>query len=195
MFSLVHTSSHYLHGRTVAGGDQEWEGATLFPFFDDAGHVRRVVLVSDAPCEMRVFDPSAAVVRRGWGKFELEGDLPRLRLDEARLLTQLWHFDPWWMLTAPPWVGRDLVAMLVATNCCGKLRTRRHNCEIARLYYRRDLTRVVRAVYEKSGQEQYPAFSSCVLPERKPPVAADAPFKRKPRWRLALFGERGASAP
>jgi hypothetical protein len=207
MFSLLHTSSVYLHDRTVLAAGQELEEATLFPFFDDAGAVRRVLLVSNAPCEMRVFDPSSAAVRRRWGQLELEGDLPRLRFDEARLLRQLWHFDPWWMFTVPPWSGRDLAAMLVETNCSGKLRTRRRNHEITRLYYQRDLTRVVRAVYGKSGQEQYPAFSACVLPERKSPGVAEAPPLGKPRWRLdpcwiargkptARFaGERGAQAP
>jgi hypothetical protein len=189
---LFPLSSHVLHERTVFLDGEERPGATLLPFFDRHGFVRQVLLLDGASSEPWLFDPSEATLRsRGWRKLELTGEVRRLTRERLRLLSGLWHFDPWSLWTELRYRFGKLAPMLAKTNCFGALRIKRKKIAVSKLHYRSILSGVLWATYQTKTQCQLVFFSSCELSEPTERDGWETAGGAGPRrWQLAPSWQR-----
>lgn len=116
-----------LHRCSVRHGHgKAWHGS-VFPFFEAGGEVRAVLCV-------RYDEPGLFVATYRDGLLEtghpllprrvdfLVDDLQELQADaQLTQLTKLWHYDPWWVLSKPPFAAQAATQALKATNCVGDL--------------------------------------------------------------------------
>jgi hypothetical protein len=185
-------SSHGLRRLTVTSYEGELRGATLFPFFDREGKAPRVIVLAEGSSEIRVFDPRETPLRfRFWRRLNVEGNFRRITRDDLRLMSGLWHFDPWWLLAEPGRSEGEIAALVKQTNCFGKLCDGKKR-EVKKLYFGRDLTRVLWAEYRKKGQSGMVSFSKCALPSQPAP-RLEPGTPRQAGWRLDPFWNRATS--
>ena len=97
-----------------------WKGVTVFPFFDRFGDILKMMVIIPDGAMVYFFNPSDRIYIDGMGRVRLKGlvsTLRPMRVDLGRELRDLWHFDPWWVLTKPEYVNRAWVPAGKATNC------------------------------------------------------------------------------
>ena len=113
-------SASGLHQVSLQVGSEQWREITLFPFFDRFGQISRYLLVRPRKGTVYLLDDTA-VFKRWFGGLYLLSPLPAsgYRAEDIEPYAPLYHYDPWWMLTIPPYDLLPRVADLVATNCPG----------------------------------------------------------------------------
>ena len=189
MFSLVPLSSKRLRRRTVVVDRRRYEGIWIFPFFENDGNVEQIVLILPDTTDMLLIDASSDKVeaplfkpmRIKTGAAVLE----KGRLDE---LGKLWHFDPDWVLNEERFKGHWARAVLRNTNCVDRLPKK------AKLYYRRDLSRIQWTTYPKDGEEDHIGkWDAGLLPANPPPLERRSKSAPILRWVLDPIWSRGAA--
>ena len=147
------------------------------------------MVVSPGTDTIRFFAPEEGRVQIGlWGPIQVATADPALRVleyEDLESLAGLWHYDPWWVLTARGEQPGARVQPLKPTNTVERFATKLG--QVQRLLYARDLTRVVWLVCKKGESTTWKFFRPSFLPER-PTVAPPPP--RRPRtygWQLAPF--------
>jgi hypothetical protein len=116
--------------------------ASFFPFFDAAGEVQWLMLTLPGDAEIYFVRPQAVAVGSQTAEPVLLEKEPTSWTDltaEARVeIGDLWHFDPWWALTAPRYADHPALAALKATNCVAQL-----DLPASDVQFSRDLDRLV----------------------------------------------------
>ena len=174
-------SAKSLHGRQLRIGDEILENASLFPFFDNLGQVKQVLVLSpDSPqiqlLRWRVGDfvvPLGSSVR-------VTGESAWLRpVSDDRLaeLADLWHYDPRWLLKAGRYRKHSALEYLKASNCAD-----RFTGDVRVLWFRRDLSQLSWVEVRSFSEFNLQRWRSDLLPQRS---AAAAPRRRVTgAWRL-----------
>ena len=160
---MIPVSAKRLRHRPCQLRDGRVQSVQLFPLFDRQGHVHRVMVLPPdpgviclAPCK-----PGQWRVPM-WGTILFDGnrnawqDLAR---HPAPDLSDLWHYDPWWVLTEEAYARHPVRAPLKETNCPDHLAVKIHT-----LYYRRDLSRISLAFSTKKGTTHWRRWSEDWLP-------------------------------
>ncbi len=174
--------------RGVVIGQTAVDDASLFPFFDRAGHVKMLMLVSEHSDEIVFIDcESGTASAWPWRRIclNVEGAeaFEPARPDTIERACRLWHFDPWWVLGEPRYAGHWAVPHLKQTNFVGK--TER---EVFSVMYRGDLSRISWVVLaDHGGQAKH--WRADLLPSDHPPALPTVATKGHARhargWRLA----------
>lgn len=116
---MIQIPARSLHRRTVQLLDQELRLATLMPFFDRAGNVDSVMLVSPNSSRILLVEPRRIRVRL-WRRIQIEAnefELPDTTAAGAwKLVRDAWHYDPWWLLAKPRFAGHPAVPALKSSN-------------------------------------------------------------------------------
>jgi hypothetical protein len=195
-------SSHRLHQRAICLSTSDaGEVSTLLPFFDGAGQIQRVMVVSPSRRELRFFAAAEADLRiPWWGPIEISPSFPVLRVleyEDLEELARLWHFDPWRQLAARGYQGGPRAQWLRQTNSAGRFLLPKFDVE--KVYYSRDLTRVVWLLCAKTAQKNTKTWKR-FRPEFLPPIqeaAPQPPLDERAGWQLAPFWSRenGAQSP
>jgi len=103
----------------------------------------------------------------------------------AKLVTGLWHFDPWWMLTDERYAGQRTVELLKSTNCAG-----RFGRNVTMVYYRRDLSRVSSLRIRGSSLVEVTPWKSELLPAPPALPVPERLARPTPMWRLDPIWQR-----
>lgn len=190
MRSFLPVSARRLHTRPVRLRDAVLEEASLFPFFDAAGDVRSLMLVSPASSSILLLEAEADLARVPWlGPVELGADLAEHRDSDAghaeALAGGLWHYDPWWALKASRYEGHPAVPVLKATNCVDLFPK-----PVVACYFARDLTRVVGFARKGHSGAEIDRTLLDYLPVLVPPEAEPSPGPSPTGWTLDPFWQR-----
>lgn len=177
--------------RRITFRDKILDMATLFPMFDSRGKVRTLILVDHEGHEIyqMVWSPrlvkvslfgSVSVKRNFQGLASVTGD-------DAYRMTDLWHYDPWWLLERVPFDRHEATPGLKETNCVEEL------VGAVSLYYQRDLSRVAYYYHNTGGGGlELLGLNADSLPERETRQASDLANypSTSPGWELRPFWER-----
>ena len=207
LMNLLPVSARRLCHRRLRGQGSLTRDACLFPFFDRAGGVAQVMLLtadSDRICLVR-WRPRLFRVP-AWGPICLREALPafpEITAENLKSVETLWHYDPWWMLDNDRYAGHRAVPILKATNCADQLR-RGHRIVMA--YFRRDLARLTWVAARDRGSVRLRSWQGEFLPagprKETTPVSAMAADAQPlgmartrahgsaPVWRLAPIWSR-----
>ncbi len=187
MTAWLPVSSKGLRRRTLITPEWTLARAGLFPFFNRAGVISRVMVVDAESSQLWFFDPGRAELRIPlFGPIMLQPFPSTLRrLDESQRtdIKCSWHFDPWWVLGDARFVSSGAAQALKATNCL-----ERFPWAVSSLYYRRDLTQVSMILRRKKQGQELVRFPRDVLPEG-PTVTIPSPPRphTKIGWKLDPF--------
>ena len=184
-----------LHRRKVRIGDDVFDDVSLFPFFNQAGQVKHVLVLRDDTsqiCLMRWRPGDFAVPL--WSAVKVTGEsawLPPLSEDGLEELAGLWHYDPWWVLNARRYRKLWAVDELKATNCVHKL-----TVDVKTLWFRRDLSRSNWVEVRSHSEYNLQRWKARLLPD--PPASADhrgrqgaATWRFDPVWARWTAQRRG----
>lgn len=180
-------SSSGLRERKLASPGLPMSVASLFPLFDRAGAVRRVLLVEPGSSAVWWFDPAEArVCVPLFGPIRIDAPANAVRPLRARdqeSLDDLWHFDPKWTLKEPRYDDVEAAPVLRASNCCEELPG-----TVTQVLFRRDLSRANGTMRREKGGYQWTRFPVTALPEgpRLLPILSGPGSKAGP-WRLSPF--------
>lgn len=167
-----HVGQHALRGSRFQLLDRPLDGAALFPFFDDSGRTRAVMLLDGQTRRIVLRDWAPDLFERRWsGGHRLRlrfADLRDAAASDAERLGELWHFDPWWELRDARFSGHEAVPALQRTNVPA------YDVTVQRLWFDRTLARV-------SYLASRPG-SSHDDPRRERTVAAAAGHRLERRW-------------
>ena len=182
--SILPVAASNLRRRAVQLADRYLAEATLFPFFDRAGVVQAILLLTPASDEILALPWASELVRvpfrgaigiaAGWA------DLRGVAGPVSGVLLNAWHFDPRWVLKEEPYVFHRMTPELTVTNCVGRCRQK-----LNMLYFRRDLSRVSLYTGRDSEAIVINCWDSTLLPDQ--PAAAARPCASKARstvWAL-----------
>jgi hypothetical protein len=179
--SILPVAASNLCRRAVQLADRYLAEATLFPFFDRAGVVQVILLLTPASDEILVLPWSRELVSvpfrgsiciaAGWA------DLRGVAGSVSGVLLKAWHFDPRWVLKEEPYVFHRMMPELTLTNCAGRCRKK-----IKMLYFRRDLSRVSLYAGRDSEAIVINCWDSELLPDQ--PAAAALLCAAKARHRV-----------
>lgn len=133
-------SQHSLWRCRLELEDGTLERASLFPLFDDTGRTRRFMITAEDSWRIMLVDWSRDLFRRErLRRNRLRhryADLSDASASEAQRIDDLWHFDPWWVLTEPRYAGHEAVPTLRATNIPG------YDSTLSRIWFDGTLARV-----------------------------------------------------
>lgn len=199
MFGSI--SQHSLHAVRLQFGDRQTPAASVFPFFDDEGRTRALMLTSDLDGRIALVDFQSSL-------FAGRSLLPRLRLQRIALrhvdlrdsettdgesVAHLWHFDPWWELAAERYFNHPAVPALKSTNLPG------YDESISRVWFDKTLGRVTWVGFGEGESMKVKRFKPGLLApasrERGERSIVHGPAARRlGEWRLRPFwhGSRGA---
>ncbi len=184
-------SQKALHRTTLDLHEGRIHRGSLFPFFDDEGVVRRIMVVTPDSGKIALIVPEE--LRRKVSQLrakQIEGTWSGLQgadRSAAEGVASLWHFDPWWVLGEDRFHGHPGVPPLKGTNIPGISE------EITAIRFSPDLRRV-RFVGTGTGEKfEYKAFDPEVFRElsaQRGSVQAPVRKARRAEWVLRPFWER-----
>lgn len=180
-------SSHRLHERAVrlAHADRA-EPCTLLPFFTREGQIERVMVVRAERSELLFLDPTEVKLHVPLrGPVPLRSSTRVFSYEDVDRLVGLWHYDPWWVLTAPDAQYEPRSRILKQTNCVDSFVLDKYT--VQSLTYSNDLRRVVWLVCKNSQGSVWKRFRPKYLPEQVPGFVSSGLTRRPPAWRLAPF--------
>jgi hypothetical protein len=152
---------------------------SLFPFFERGGAVRWVMLVDDGSDAIRLLRWQPGQFRVDWRR-RVQSPADRelgLALGDpagAAVLDHLWHYDPWWVLTADRYRGNGAVPFLKSTNCIDRL-----PADFTSLTFRDDLGAVNGVLLRRKSRWTRQRWDPSWLP-RAPAVSVPPP--RQTGW-------------
>jgi len=178
--NVLPVSARSLHRGRVRIGDDVFENASLFPFFDHDGHVRQVLVLQGDSSQIGVLRWRASdFVVPLLSSVRVTGESAWLRpvsYDRLDELCGMWHYDPRWLLDAPRYRTHPLVEYLKATNCAD-----RFSGNVRTLWFRRDLSRLSWVEVKSFSEFNLQRWHEDFLPAKKPSMArptAAAPKQR-----------------
>ena len=182
-----------LHRKTFQLHDEQAQGASLFPFFDDEGVVRSWMLVLPESSKIALIEPEQADLVMDWlGRKRMPltwSGLENADESAAESVAHLWHYDPWWVLGEPRFAGHPAVPHLKGTNLPGATKS------IKSIWFSKDLKQVTWYQTSVSGEPAILRFKPKVLKSlaRKEPVISSRPssYRRREEWTLRPFWEAG----
>ena len=165
------------------------EGVTLFPLFTATGAVRQLVIVTQGPGKVSIVDWQQGLVFKPWiGPLVLNlslRDLKAAEVEEARLATEYWHFDPLWLLAVGDLAQNRATPHLRASNLVAIETT------LQGIMFRYDLSQVSWATEPTAEGVQLRNLSANPFPEpRMVPAEREKPLARSGGWVLRPFWER-----
>ena len=186
---MIPVSASRLRHRRIRCTDGDLRDVTLFPFFDRAGDVRAVLAVDHAEGRLRWTRNSDGLFKARW-LARPRFSAPRSALrdvtpDDAVVLSNLWHFDPWWMLTESPFDMHWATPSLKATNCADLLTVKQRG-----MYFRRDLSAIRSILANEKGEWKFQDWNPDNLPAQQYTRRArrfrhtTTKPRRGPTWRL-----------
>ena len=153
---------------------------SVFPFFDHFGFVHTNMVIDHEMA--RVFSlPSESIRVHAFRKrIQFDGELAlhqTLTTDDVEVMSELLHFDPWWVLRQPHFSGRQWTDALKTTNIADPL-------DGQDVVYRRNLSMLTHVI--KDGMPV--PFDDIVLPQKD--VKAPVIQARQGTWTLrpGFFG-------
>jgi len=176
-------SARRLCRRALRTQDCVIPAAWLLPFFDRAGSVQAIMLLTSESGDICLLPWRPGLINVPvWGPISLAGHGTSIRAiadEQFKKIELLWHFDPWWVLAADRYAAHRAVGPLKATNCAGRLRRK-----VKMVYYRRDLSRLSSVrIRTRNGIEIESWKRDLLLASKVAP--APAPIERAPpAWRL-----------
>jgi len=188
--SLFPVSSRRLHDRAIRlPSAEETATGTVLPFFDVDGVIERVMVLISGSTEIYFFDPTQQAPNIPlWGTIAFDDSYSGLRIlnyENFDQLTHLWHYDPWWILTAKYAVQNPRALFLWQTNCVNSFLLKGR--EIEDVLYSRDLSRVKWVSSKKGKSTSWQRFQAKLLPPRVEAPAVPLPDRRGSSWELAPF--------
>jgi hypothetical protein len=103
--------------------DRTFEGASLFPLFDDEGRTQMVMITSAEHGRIMMADWTPGLFVRDWAlrnRVRLRStDLGDASMWDEERFADLWHFDPWWVLREERYHGHGAAPALQSTNIPG----------------------------------------------------------------------------
>jgi len=164
---MIHVRAERLHRCTLQFEDESLEHATLFPFFKRGGEVERLLVIDpwEGTAWVLPFEPNLMSVPFFERRVKIRtalGALRQLNEDEADKLSELWHFDPWWLLDEEPFDVQPTTPLLKKTNCVD-----RFAIDNPGLGFRRDLSKVVWLFGGSPRQRNFIRWKPTLLPRRR----------------------------
>ena len=183
---LFHVSAARLKTCTLRSAEGSRRNVTLFPFFDEEGIIRRLMLLVPQ-AGVYILEAESGVLSLDLrGSLKLEEPLSFCRKisgDRLAVLARLYHYDPWWLLKRPEYSGLSWVPTIKATNCVRALSER----DVTMIYFDRRLSRVRRLAKEMEPgmevQETLP-FDPAMLPRKTCRAIPPRRESRVPGWRI-----------
>jgi len=188
---MIPIAASRLRHRRIRCTDGDMRDVTLFPYFKRSGAVPAVLAVDHKNARLLLLRMDRCKVKAGWlGRIRC--DVPQSMFDDLTpdglaMLSRLWHFDPWWMLTVPPFQTHWASLPLQATNCVNLLAAK-HRA----VYFRRNLSEIRGVLVSDKGESKFKDWDADNLPEPKQ-ISRNARFRqptistaqrRGPTWRL-----------
>lgn len=186
---MLGVSQHSLHRRRF-----ELEGgrlcrASLFPFFDDEGRTKAIMLAGGECERILLVEWRPDLFTRRWLRPHLlrlgTSSLDDADDSDARSLTRLWHFDPWWVLGAVRYSGHDVVPSLKPTNISG------YDGSLTRIWFDRNLGRVTwtaSGAGESMTIHRFAPQTLAAIERAAPRDEQPSPSRRaRSEWRLRPF--------
>lgn len=175
-----------LHQRDTIVGGHLIPKATIFPFFEPGGFVEHLLIVDPVSIELSVCKPED-VIRLPWYRaIEISEATPLNRSGLTKVLGNLLHFDPWWLLKVEPFPMLEETPILKATNCVDDFRQ-----ETNGLSYTGDLTTVKTAFTYKADDYSSRTYTSSLLKPRRKPAPDPSRYDsgQSSGWTLQPFWE------
>lgn len=145
--------------------------AGIFPFFDQQGCVKWVMIVAPDLPGIHVLPWSTGLFRvpmfGAIALFDLDTPLQQITEENLKPIQTLWHYDPWWVLDRDDYIGHWAVNQLKATNCVNRFQR-----NVKKVYFRRDLSRLnfVAVVSDKKKETSLIGWKESFLPPPAPAV-------------------------
>ena len=190
MFWLVTQKS--LHRCRLELDDSELQPASVFPFFDGEGRTRSLMITAEESGHIWLVPWRANLFARRWlhrNRLQLRrSDLVDLSGDEAERSSELWHFDPWWVLGEQRYHAHIAVPHLKRTNIPG------YDDGYTQMWFSGSLDRVVLTQTGKGEEAKLRRFRRETLADaaqaRGERVLASTVRRDRPMsWRLRPFWE------
>ena len=195
-------SQRSLHRCRLWVDDEPLGPASVFPFFDDEGQTRTLMVTTEDRGQILLVDWHDKLFRRRglWrNELRLEGrEWSDAAEDDARRVAHLWHFDPWWVLGEERYIGHPAVPHLKGTNIPG------FDDSYTTAYYDRRLSSVRFLGTGEGENHKLAGFAVGSLTKadsaRRADLGAPEPRVSNSRsrrgsewrtWRLAPFWDRG----
>ena len=157
------------------------KAATIMPFFDCTGRVQQIMLLQAGSCEIRFLEliPGRIAVT-WWGPIQISASLADFNfLEQDGIISlNLWHFDPWWLLTQGGYRFHALTPCLKQTNCAEKFGT-----AVSEVRFSSDLSRLVTVVEKHWQGYSLCCFDGSLLPPG-PFGSESIPDKLESEWQL-----------
>lgn len=164
------------------------ERATLFPLFDNLGETEWLLLINHSKGAVYRLPFRRDLYRKPWfrnGRLAASvAELYELDLESAYDLSDLWHFDPWWLLREEPFRDMAITPPLKRTNCVTEME------RTTALYFRPDLSQVSSHLFlDEQNQARFGSLKEVGLPSRE---SLEMPRRKRAGWRLSPFWDRKA---
>ena len=185
MFWITAESLHDISLVHVGG---ELQSASVFPMFDASGRVDAVLVFSSYSANIWYFDPREMRLQYRWFRpMGVAGELQELTEKQLPRISQLWHFDPWWLLKASRYQQNLLSDAIKQTNCVGMF-----NRQIETVIFRRNLKTALYTQFKsKENGHQLQKFKSSFQPVRKKVTGSsqscNSVMPERSRWVLDPF--------
>lgn len=186
---LGRISQHALHRCRLQLIDQPLGRASLFPFFDHEGRVRSLMLTAWESSRILVVDWQPDLFVRRWPRRNVLklrfADLRDVEASEAELVSELWHFDPWWVLGDNRFATHPAVPALRWTNIPG------YDTSLTRVWFDSRLSRVTHVAEGQGEALEVRRFDNNSLAHmaqargERPLVMRNPPLRGS--WRLSPF--------
>ena len=180
-------SQHALRNCRIDLEDRVLDRAGIFPFFDEAGRVRLLMITAEETGRILLATWVPDVFTRRWPRrYRLRlrfTELSEASPDDHRL-EALWHYDPWWVLGDDRYRSHDVVPVLRSTNIHG------YDTSLHRVWFASDLATVAYVVSGSGESRSIRRFDAGVLTasvRARPRVPARRTDRRPTEWRLRPF--------
>ena len=182
----------FLVRRPLVFRDGRLNRATVFPMFDVEGEVKSLLVVDHVDGRLFALLWTPGLIYKPWFQvFRVERSLKALEevtLEQAYELSELWHFDPWWLLAEPDFATKEEAPILKHTNCVS------HLTGVEELSFTADLSRISYGRVKDAGGVQIRSVQEMELP-LPIKLAADknrtrAASLRQGEWQLRPFWNR-----
>jgi hypothetical protein len=187
---LLSVSAKALHQRTLRVGKERHPGATMFPCFDQAGNSSHVLIIHRDSDQIfllpwrpgdfanRWFSAMSLRVETAW--------LKPITEEAVADLDNHWHFDPWWLLTAPRFEKHWAVPPLRATNAVG-----RFNANVCKLWYHRNLGRITWIQVRSHSEFNLQRWRPSLLPDQRTTRDSKTDRRRTVGWQFDPVWQNG----
>lgn len=141
-----------LHLQKIWFRDRPLKDTSIFPFFDQNGRVKQLMIIFPSSPDIFMVPWNPSLVKFGfWGTKRLQLDVTELNSYSqfsSASFSNLYHFDPWWILDTNRFWKHWALEPLKQTNCINRFEEK-----IIGAYFNHDLSGLNKFIIRHGAQD------------------------------------------